>query len=296
MRDNRVVVPGGPMKRISVWCWILCWSVSTFAGFKVKLIKPKKPEQFETHVVAGGVTFAADLLLQATEQKSFFYKELTPANIIAVRLAVYNAGKDSVSLPLETMRLTDPDGKDLPLIGPDVVAKAILEGMVASAPASQGKSRDSRADPRYDPQNDPSQSPGGQYPGGQYPGGQYPGGQYPGGQYPGGQYPGGQYPGSQYPGGQFPGSQYPGGTGGGIPGVVLSPGGGGGGSDLSQYENQLVQKDFLDKAHTGDPIVPSLNRDKFLFFLVDKPPASLKGFTLAIPAGKGMLQEIVLKF
>ena len=78
--------------------------------------------------------------------------------------------------------------------------------------------------------------------------------------------------------------------------MILSPGGGGGGSELSQYENQLVEKDFRDKGHNGDPIVPPLNRDKFLFFLIDKPPASLKGFTLAIPAGKGMAQEIVLKF
>jgi hypothetical protein len=76
----------------------------------------------------------------------------------------------------------------------------------------------------------------------------------------------------------------------------MSPGGGKGGGDLSQYETQLVEKDFSDKAHTAEPILPSLTRDKFLFFLLEKPPAALKGFTLDIPAGKGMPQEIVLKF
>jgi len=34
------------------------------------------------------------------------------------------------------------------------------------------------------------------------------------------------------------------------PGIILSPGGGGGGSDLTQYEHQLVEKDFMDKSHT----------------------------------------------
>ena len=70
-----------------------------FAGFKVKNVKAKKPKQFQTRTSIEGVTYAADLLLDGKEQKEFFYKELTPSDIVAVRLAVFNAGKEEIELP-----------------------------------------------------------------------------------------------------------------------------------------------------------------------------------------------------
>jgi hypothetical protein len=298
------------MKKVAVLCWITCLTVTGFAGFKVKLIKPKKAEQFEARTSTSGVTFAADLLLDGGEQKDFFYKELAPSNIIAVRLAVFNGSKTAVTLPLAALKLTDPDGKDLQLIPPETVARAMLGGMVVSSQRGQqqpspntrpGTGTVNRTDPRYDPRrdrNDPRYDPRTDPSDPRYNPRTDPNDpRYDPGMDPNDPRndPTNPYPGS-YPGGSgYPGQQrYPGGWGG--PGIVLNPGGGGGAGDLSQFEKQLVEKDFNDKAHTEEPVLPSLSRDRFLYFLVPGRPANLKGYTLQIPAGKGMPQEIVLRF
>jgi hypothetical protein len=89
--------------------------------------------------------------------------------------------------------------------------------------------------------------------------------------------------------------RYPGGWG--QPGVdvILRPGGAGTG-DLSQYEKQLVEKDFSDKAHTNEPVLSSMTRDRFLYFSLKDRPANPKGFTLRLPRSKGIPEEVVLKF
>jgi hypothetical protein len=94
--------------------------------------------------------------------------------------------------------------------------------------------------------------------------------------------------------GQYPPDSYPG-TRRGTPGVILYPGGGGR-EDLSQYERQLAEKDFCDKAHTIEPVLRSTVRDRFLYFPVETPPSSIKGFTLRIPASPGIPQEVLLRF
>jgi hypothetical protein len=81
-----------------------------------------------------------------------------------------------------------------------------------------------------------------------------------------------------------------------VPGIVLGPGRGGGGGELSQFEKQLVEKDFNDKAHTTDPIEPSTIRDRFLFFSMKDRPANGHGFTLRLPKAKGIPEDVVLKF
>ena len=67
---------------------VLALATTAFAGFKPKLIKAKKAEQFETRATTAGATYAADLLLEAKDQKEYFYKDLTPSSVIALRLAV----------------------------------------------------------------------------------------------------------------------------------------------------------------------------------------------------------------
>ena len=282
------------MKRVALILLISCLASAVFAGFKVKNIKPKKPEQFQSRVTVAGVTYGADLLLDAKDQKVYFHKELTPSNLIAVRLAVFNNGKDEVILPLDSLQLLAPDGDEVPLVSPAKVAQSVLGGTaiddqaklkVPQAQVGIGGTRDPRSDPsdpRYDPRmdpNSPSYDPSDPRNRGQYPPGSYPGSTTPG-TYPPGTYPPGSYP-----------------TGGrqGIPGVILNPGGGGGG-DLSQFERQLAEKDFSDKAHTSDPVPSSTSRDRFLYFSMPSKPAADKGYTLRLPISKGIPQEVILKF
>jgi len=275
------------MKRLFILFVFSCLAAPGFSGFKAKIIKPKKPEQYQTSTTIGGVTFSADLLLDGKAQKDFFYKELTSSDIIAVRLAVFNNSRSGVILPLDGIQLTGPGGDDLPLVAPDQVAQAVLQGMVVKS-AEKRKSmpisvapntrtsdpRTDKTDPRYDPRldpNDPTYDPtdprnrGSNDP----------------------RYGDPRYNDPRY------GRGYP------MPGVVLSPGGGGGGggdTDLSQYERQLAEKDFSDKAHPSDPIDGSMVRDRFLYFSMKDRPASEKGFTLRLPKSKGIPQEILLKF
>jgi hypothetical protein len=312
------------MRKIFVPLTIALIAVHGFAGFKPKLIKAKKAEQFEARAAAGNATYAADLLTEAKDQKEYFYKELTPSSVIAVRLAVFNSGRDEVLLPLDAVQLVGPDGQEVPLVPPETVAHAVLGGMVVSAKQSSkgpvsaspgvaaGDPRTNPRDPRYDPTadprdprydprtnprdprydprmdpNDPRYDPTGPRVG-----------RDP------------RYdpndPRSRDP--RYdpndprndPTSPYPrtrgyGGYGG--PSIILNPGGGrGGGGDLSQFERTLVEKDFSDKAHAPEPILPSLTRDRFLFFSLASAPASHKGFTLRIPPGKGIPAEVLLKF
>jgi hypothetical protein len=273
------------MKRFEVLVCILCFAVSaSFAGFKAKNVRAKKPEQYQTRVTASEVTFAADLLLEGKEQRDFFYKELTPSNVIAVRLAVFNNGKGEVVLPVEEIQLLGPSGKPLPLIAPETVAQAVLQGLDVTAEARSKESpvrvapnvrtvdpRTDRTDPRYDPRldpNDPTYDPTD---------------------------PRIRRSGDpRYNDPRYGGYGYP------QPGVdvIVNPRGGGGGSggDISQFERQLVEKDFSDKAHSADPIDGMMVRDRFLYFSMSDRPLTDKGFVLRLPKGKGISEEVVLKF
>jgi hypothetical protein len=270
------------MKKIALIFGTLCLASAVFAGFKVKNVKPKRPEQFQSRITIEGVTFAADLLLSGDDQKEYFYKELTPYHFIAVRLAVFNNGDDEVVLPLSTLELIAPDGKNTLIAGPDVVAQTILGETSAAAQSKRempqvgvgaGGSIDPRRDPTspgYDPRldpNDPRYDPGDPRNTGQYPPGTYPPGTTPG--------------------------TYPGGVTMRRPGIILNPGGGG---NLTKFEIELAEKDFRDKAHTKDPVLSSMRRDRFLYFPIITPPAAAKGYTLRLPVSKGIPQEVVLKF
>jgi hypothetical protein len=260
------------MRKIVLLLLCIGTIVPGVAGYKVKLIKAKKPEQFQVRQAVGDVTLAADLLIQGGEQKDFFYKELTPSNVIAVRLAVFNRSGGGVAFPLESVELKGADGKPLPPVDPLAVADSVLQGKAITKQVRgdepiatvQPVVRDSRtdpSDPRYDPRLDPSDP---------------------------------RYDPND-PTVRGARSRNP--TGWGTPGVdvVLNPGTGGGG-DLSKYEKLLIEKDFGDKAHSGDPIDSGMTRDRFLYFTVPAAPTSTKGYTLKIPAGKGIPHEVVLAF
>jgi hypothetical protein len=268
------------MKRVALLLGILCTATSVFAGFKVKNIKPKKPEQFSARATSAGITFAADLLVEDKEQKKFFHKELIPSNIIAVRLAVFNDSKDEVVLPLEDLVLSGPDGKEIPMVDADTVSQAILQGLVVSTEVREGaspvtvapsmRSGDPRmdpSDPRYDPRMDPGDP------------------SYDPRMDPGDP----NDPRNRRSGNRGPYMR---------PGVdvILNPGGGSGGGDLTQFEKQLVEKDFRDKEHPAEPLISSMKRDRFIYFSISDKPGSSKGFILRLPPSKGIPQEIVLKF
>ncbi len=246
------------MKRLLTFllsCGLVC---SATAGFKVKLIKPKKQDQFQTRVAVEEVTFAADLLIEVKDQKEFFHKELAPSRVIAVRLAVFNKGTTEVVVPIDQLQLTDPEGREVTPVAPEAVAQAVLQGMIIS---SEPRETDpvsvtpTMRDPRMDP-TDPRYDP------------RY--GRYP--------------PGTTGPW-MRPGVD-----------IILNPGGGGGDGNLSQIEQALVEKDFADKAHSMDPIIPSATRDKFLYFAVAEMPDGIGGFVLRLPPAKGIPREIVIEF
>jgi hypothetical protein len=271
------------MKKTALPFLMLILATSAFAGFKPKNIRPKKPEQYEARVTAGKVTFAADLLLEGKEQKDFFYKELTPVGVIAVRLAVFNNSSGEVVLP-GGVQLLGPSGKELPPVTPGEVASAVLQGVAVTAEAQNkrdspvkvaptvrsGDPRTDRTDPRYDPRldpNDPSYDPND-----------------PRVRDP--RYNDPRYNDPRYGGYGRPGV-----------GVILNPrGGGGGGTGVSPFEKQLVEKDFNDKAHSSDPIDGMMIRDRFFYFSMSDRPVTDKGFTLRIPKSKGIPEEITLSF
>ena len=275
------------MKRAILVLSILCLASAVFAGFKVKNLKPKKPGQYQGSVTVAGVTYAADLLLDGKDQKEYFYKELTPANIIAVRLAIFNNGNDEVILPLDGLELLAPDGKKFSPVSPESAAQAVLSNTPVVAKSKSeprqigigpGSSRDPRrdpTDPRYDPRldpNSPSYDPNDPRNTGQYPPTTNPPGTTPG-----------TYPTSTYPsGGTY-----------GRPGIIINTGGG---EDLSKFERALAEKDFSDKAHTQEPVPVTMSRDRFLYFSIEAPPGASKGYTLSLPVSKGIPQEVTIKF
>ena len=285
---------GGPMRKTALVSMILFLAITAFGKFKTRIIKPKKAEQFQSWVTHARVTYAADLLIKEKGQKKYFHKELTTSNLIAVRLAVFNNGKDEVILPLKELRLISPDGEAFPPVNPETVAQAVLGGepvpiqegsrlpQVEIASGGRIDSRTDPSDPRYDPRldpNSPAYDPSDPRNRRQYPPGSDPPGSYPPGTTPG------TYPPGPYPSGGTVGR----------PAIVIDPGAGGGGS-LSQIERQLAEKDYISKAHTAEPILKSMKRDRFLYFSIPKIPASTKGFELRLPAGKGIPREVVLKF
>lgn len=261
------------MKRTLFLLAIFAAAAVASAGFKVKRIEPKPPEKFQTRATVAGVTFAADLLLDAGAQEKYFYKELIPSGIVAVRLAVFNNGKGEISLPLGDVQLIGPDGHEAAMVDPGTVAEAVLRGRTVVAGATRnpaavvspgmrtGDPRMDPSDPRYDPTLDPSRptyDPND---------------------------PRNRYPGDPRYGGY------------GRPGVdvVLSPGGGTD-VDLTEHERALVRKDFEDKTHPAEPLAASMKRDRFLFFSIPEIASSPRGFRLRIPPAKGIPEEVILKF
>jgi hypothetical protein len=278
-------------RTVLIFC-ILFLSTAAFAGFKVKNIKPKKPEQFQVQTTIAGVTYAADLLIEGGDQKAYFYRELIPFNLAAVRLAVFNGGREEVALPLDGVELLDPDSRLLPLVGPELVASAVVEEKPVQASSESrlpqvgmGPSvRDPRRDPSS-PQYDPRMDPNSPHYDPHDPRNQNP--------YPPSTYPPQTNPPGTYPPATVPGTYPAGGTLGG-PGIVLNPGGSG--EDLSRFERELAMKDFSDKAHTSEPILPAMKRDRFLYFSLPAKPAAKKGYTLRMSVSKGIPQEVILNF
>jgi hypothetical protein len=261
-------------KQVALLCAALLSVSAGLAGFKVKLVQPKKPDRFQSQVTVAGVTYAADLLLDSGEQKKFFYKELNRSNVIAVRLAVFNSSRGEVVLPLQSIQLLGPGGEELPPVAPLAVAEAVLQGRMVVAGASKnppvaispnmrtGDPRMDPSDPRYDPTMDPSRptyDPND---------------------------PRNRYPNDPRYGGPWyrPGVD-----------VVLSPGGGSA-ADLTEHERALVIKDFEDKAHTTEPVLSPQTRDRFLYFSASPVPANSKGIRLRLTPSKGIPTEIVLEF
>ncbi|HYK89207.1 MAG TPA: hypothetical protein VE398_10580 [Acidobacteriota bacterium] len=272
------------MKKAALLISMFCIAAFAVAGFKPKNIRPKKPEQYQARVSVGNVTYAADLLLEGKDQKDFFYKELTPAGVIAVRLAIFNNSNDEVVLP-DGVQLIGPAGKEVQPVAPQAVAQAVLGGFPVTAEVKEkespikvgpnvraGDPRTDRADPRYDPRldpNDPSYDPT-------------------------------DPRNRRYNDPRYNDPNYDPRYGGyGRPGIIVSPRVGGGGRDsagISQFEKQLVEKDFSDKAHSTDPVDGKMIRDRFLYFAMSDRPVTDKGFTLRIPKSKCIPEEIVLKF
>jgi hypothetical protein len=272
------------MRRLALMAAMVCIPTFSLAGFKAKNVKPKKPEQFQTRVTVAGVTYAADMLLQEKEQKEFFYKELTLFDIFAIRLAVFNKGSSEVAMPVEDFHLYAPDGTEVAAVDPDAVAEKVFEVLdVASdikkrnPPVALGpgpRTNDPRLDPRdprYDPTldpNDPRYNPNDPRYNPNDPRND---------------------PRNDPNGGPWNRPNT---------GVVLNPAGGSVDTtgDVSQYEKALVEKDFSDKAHHPEPVLPSYTRDKFLYYSVTEIPASARGYTLRLPAGNGRPEEVVLRF
>jgi hypothetical protein len=76
-------------------------------------------------------------------------------------------------------------------------------------------------------------------------------------------------------------------------GVVLNPPDEGNRGEIS---GTMVEKDFVDKAYSADPILPSMTRDRFLYFSIRERPASIKGFELQFPESGSLPQGLTLKF
>lgn len=244
------------MKKAALVLMILCCACTAFGEFKEKQIKAKKPGKFQVHITVSGVTYAADLVVDEKDQKKYFYDALTPSNIIAVRLAVFNQGKEEVVLPLDDLRLLSPEGVAFVRIDPESVGQAVLgeESPINVEEETGGTLIGVNSGAPNDP----------------------------------------RYPGS-YPPGSYPPRTYPPSRRTGQPDVVLSPGGLGKDAKI-RNERKMAAVDFHNKAHTSDPIVRTLSRDRFLYFSIPEDTVIPKETMLFLPVGKGIPQEVVLKF
>lgn len=261
------------MKKAALVLTSLSIALAAFGGFKAKIIKTKKPDHYQSHITVSGVTFAADILIKGKEQEKYFYDAIAPSGFLAVRLAVFNNSPNEVVLPLDSLKLILPNGNEYGCVDPDTVAQAVLGDVTGPVIKEEsempgiggGPSIDPRSDPsdpQYDPRldpNDPRYDP--------------------------------QDPRNQ---GQYPGTYPRAGTGG-LPGIILNPGGGGS-TDGINHERELAAVDFHNKAHTADPIVSSLSRDRFLYFHVSDKISSSDGITLILPASRGITEKVVLEF
>jgi hypothetical protein len=255
------------MRKLFLWMAILAFATSALAAFKAKPIKPKRPEQFQVRTWASGITIAADLLLTDKQQKDFFYQALNPIKVIPLRLAIFNETKGEVQIPLDGIQLIAPDGKSVPRIEPAAVAQAVLQGLPAG-PESGGeppvqvgaspRTVSTRTDPN-DPSYDPRLDPTDP-----------------------------RYDPNDPRNRGYHDRRI-------VPGVdvILNPSGGG---DNKEISARLIEKDFSDKAYLPDPVLPSMKRDRFLYFLFAERPADFKGFQLRLPEGRGFPQGAALKF
>jgi hypothetical protein len=260
------------MKRLVIILAAICMATVSLAGFKAKNIKPKKPDKFQISATLSGVTFAADLVLSSKEQQEYFQKALTPGRIIAVRLAIFNNSRNEVLMPIEGIHLISPDGKELPLLAPEEVAKAVLRNpapdsksdepppvKVATGPKVVG-SRTDKTNPNYDPRLDPTDP---------------------------------RYDPSD------PRNTGRTGTYGSpriVPGidVILNPSVDDGNKE--EISAVLIEKDFVDKAYAADPVLPSMTRDRFLYFSIGNLPKGINGFELRLTQGRGVSQDVILIF
>jgi hypothetical protein len=251
------------MKRPLAWLGMFLVALNAAGGFKAKTVRPKKPEKFQVRAVSSGITFAADLLLDGKDQKEFFFKELSPSNVFAVRLAIFNASNGEVVMPLDDIQLIDPDGKEIIPVESEIVAQAVLQGFPVSSAMEQppvlvsstNRGRVSRTDqsnpghdPRLDPTN-PNYDP--------------------------------TDPRNTGYSRSRPDVQ-----------VILNPTGG----KYGAISSQLVEKDFIDKAYSADPIPPSLMRDRFIYYGLGHRPSGTKGFELRLLKGKGISEPVILRF
>ena len=260
------------MKRLAILLTAICMGTAAFAGFKAKNIKPKKPDRFQISSTVSRVTFAADLLLSDREQKEYFQKALTPRKMIAVRLAIFNNSPNEVLLPVEGIHLIGPDGKELTPVAPEEVARAVLRHsaprtdneepppiQVAAGPKAVD-SRTDRTSPNYDPRLDPSDP---------------------------------RYdpsdPRIMDRTGTYDRPRI-------VPGidVILNPSGDDGNNE--EISAVLIEKDFADKAYMADPVLPSMTRDRFLYFSIGALPKGINGFELRLSRGKGIPQDVILIF
>jgi hypothetical protein len=241
---------GEAMRKAALFLIMLCCALTAFGEFKARQIKAKKPGQFQCRATVSGVTYAADLLLEGKDQEKYFHEALRPFNLIAVRLAVFNDGKEEVVLPLNDLRLLSAEGIEFTRLDPEAVAQVVLGENSINGP---GKAGDSGVGigrvsvPNYDPSNPRNR-------------------------------------GIHLPRGPLEG-----------PDVVLNPGGGGG-IDKIENERKLAAVDFRNKAHTSDPIICTLSRDRFLYFSIPEESAIKEGIVLILPVGKGIPKEVILKF
>jgi hypothetical protein len=274
------------MKKAALLLIIMSCAGTALGGFKAKQIKAKKPDQFQCSTTVSGVTYAADLLLEGKDQKKYFHDALIPSNLIAIRLAVFNDGKEEVVLPLNGLRLLNAEGVEFPHADPEAVVKAVLgEESINILEKPSGTMvgintgslpRYDPNDPRYDP-NDPRYDPNDPRYDPNDP-------RYD---------PNDPRNRRGYPPYNYPPGSYPSGGSLGRPGIVLNPGGSG---DSSENERKLVAVDFRNKAHTSDPIISTLRRDRFLYFAIPQGTATKEGIVLILPVSKGIPEEVVLKF